>query len=72
MQVKALAILWAKFPEHYSKRNTIHVDDLSRNFVRLDTARLARARANVVPSGDEPRKWSAREGLQGRYDERSD
>lgn len=30
-QVKALGILWQKFPEHFSEANTIHVDDLSRN-----------------------------------------
>ncbi|KAI1319378.1 DNA N-glycosylase and apurinic/apyrimidinic (AP) lyase [Mortierella claussenii] len=30
-QVKALDIIWAKFPQ-YSARNTIHIDDLSRNF----------------------------------------
>ncbi|KAG0091405.1 hypothetical protein BGZ92_000738 [Podila epicladia] len=30
-QVKALDIIWQKFPQ-YSARNTIHVDDLSRNF----------------------------------------
>ncbi|KAG0202856.1 hypothetical protein BGX33_009450 [Mortierella sp. NVP41] len=30
-QVKALDIIWSKFPQ-YSARNTIHVDDLSRNF----------------------------------------
>ncbi|KPV78410.1 uncharacterized protein RHOBADRAFT_33090 [Rhodotorula graminis WP1] len=31
-EVKALGILWAKFPGQYSAANTIHVDDLSRNF----------------------------------------
>ncbi|SCV68280.1 BQ2448_401 [Microbotryum intermedium] len=31
-EVKALPILWAKFPNHYSSLNTIHVDDLARNF----------------------------------------
>ncbi|KAG0245409.1 hypothetical protein BGW41_000036 [Actinomortierella wolfii] len=30
-QVKALDIIWSKFPM-YSAKNTIHVDDLSRNF----------------------------------------
>ncbi|KAG0037469.1 hypothetical protein BGZ82_002468 [Podila clonocystis] len=30
-QVKALDIIWQKFPQ-FSARNTIHVDDLSRNF----------------------------------------
>ncbi|KAF9430294.1 hypothetical protein BGZ76_000892 [Entomortierella beljakovae] len=30
-QVKALDIIWSKFPQ-YSARNTIHIDDLSRNF----------------------------------------
>jgi len=29
--VKPLQIIWAKFPQ-YSEKNTIHVDDLSRNF----------------------------------------
>ncbi|KDE08451.1 hypothetical protein MVLG_01233 [Microbotryum lychnidis-dioicae p1A1 Lamole] len=31
-EVKALPILWAKFPTYYSSLNTIHVDDLARNF----------------------------------------
>ncbi|KAG0369545.1 HAD-like domain-containing protein [Gamsiella multidivaricata] len=30
-QVKALDIIWSKFPQ-YTARNTVHVDDLSRNF----------------------------------------
>jgi ubiquitin-like domain-containing CTD phosphatase 1 len=31
-EVKALGILWSKFPEYYSAQNTVHIDDLSRNF----------------------------------------
>jgi len=31
-QVKPLELIWAKYPERYSAANTIHVDDLSRNF----------------------------------------
>ncbi|KAJ2723254.1 hypothetical protein GGI07_002756 [Coemansia sp. Benny D115] len=31
-QVKPLEFIWARFPEHYSSHNTIHIDDLSRNF----------------------------------------
>ncbi|GAA5835350.1 hypothetical protein JCM3766R1_004764 [Sporobolomyces carnicolor] len=31
-EVKALGILWSKFPEFYSRENTVHIDDLSRNF----------------------------------------
>lgn len=31
-QVKALGIIWSKFPEFYDHKNTIHIDDLSRNF----------------------------------------
>jgi ubiquitin-like domain-containing CTD phosphatase 1 len=30
-EVKALEIIWSKFPQ-YNKHNTIHIDDLSRNF----------------------------------------
>jgi hypothetical protein len=30
-QVKPLDIIWSKFPQ-FSSKNTIHVDDLSRNF----------------------------------------
>jgi ubiquitin-like domain-containing CTD phosphatase 1 len=30
-EVKALGLLWAKFPDFYSSANTIHLDDLSRN-----------------------------------------
>ncbi|KAJ2491935.1 hypothetical protein IWW37_001907 [Coemansia sp. RSA 2050] len=31
-QVKPLEFIWARFPDHYGPHNTIHVDDLSRNF----------------------------------------
>eukprot|EP00906_Rhabdomonas_costata_P007911 RCo011301 len=32
-EVKPLQLIWDKLPQHYSPRNTLHVDDLSRNFV---------------------------------------
>lgn len=32
-EVKALGIIWSKLAEHYNPSNTVHVDDLSRNFV---------------------------------------
>ncbi|GJQ09392.1 hypothetical protein GpartN1_g1183.t1 [Galdieria partita] len=31
--VKPLQVVWRKFPDHFSPCNSIHVDDLSRNFV---------------------------------------
>ncbi|KAJ1937993.1 hypothetical protein GGF37_004980 [Kickxella alabastrina] len=31
-QVKPLEFIWSRFPQHYSSQNTIHIDDLSRNF----------------------------------------
>ncbi|KAL8283726.1 hypothetical protein RQP46_005521 [Phenoliferia psychrophenolica] len=31
-EVKALEIIWKKFPKQYGPESTIHVDDLSRNF----------------------------------------
>ncbi|KNC96111.1 HAD hydrolase, family IIID [Spizellomyces punctatus DAOM BR117] len=31
-EVKALDIIWTKFPDRYSAANTIHIDDVSRNF----------------------------------------
>lgn len=31
-EVKALGILWSKYPKLYNAANTVHVDDLSRNF----------------------------------------
>lgn len=31
-EVKPLEFIWSKFPEFYSASNTVHVDDLSRNF----------------------------------------
>ncbi|KAJ2780076.1 hypothetical protein H4R18_003656 [Coemansia javaensis] len=31
-QVKALDFIWARFPGIYDRRNTIHIDDLGRNF----------------------------------------
>ncbi|KAJ1832967.1 hypothetical protein LPJ63_003117 [Coemansia sp. RSA 2711] len=30
--VKALEVIWARFPEQYTRANTVHVDDLERNF----------------------------------------
>jgi ubiquitin-like domain-containing CTD phosphatase 1 len=30
--VKPLQIIWSKFPEYWGPHNTVHVDDLSRNF----------------------------------------
>eukprot|EP01006_Ploeotia_vitrea_P033441 TRINITY_DN65549_c12_g1_i1.p1 TRINITY_DN65549_c12_g1~~TRINITY_DN65549_c12_g1_i1.p1 ORF type:complete len:377 (+),score=217.10 TRINITY_DN65549_c12_g1_i1:157-1131(+) len=30
--VKALKLIWDKFPDRYGPRNTIHLDDVSRNF----------------------------------------
>jgi ubiquitin-like domain-containing CTD phosphatase 1 len=31
-EVKALEIIWKKFPDRWNASNTIHIDDLSRNF----------------------------------------
>lgn len=31
-EVKALEIIWRKFPDRWSATNTVHIDDLSRNF----------------------------------------
>ena len=31
-EVKALELIWRKFPERWDASNTIHIDDLSRNF----------------------------------------
>jgi len=31
-EVKPLEIIWAKLPEHFNSKNTIHIDDLGRNF----------------------------------------
>lgn len=31
-EVKALEIIWRKFPERWTPANTIHIDDLSKNF----------------------------------------
>lgn len=31
-KVKPLHIIWSKYPQHWNKQNTIHVDDLERNF----------------------------------------
>ena len=30
--VKPLQLIWSKFPNRWSARNTVHLDDLSRNF----------------------------------------
>jgi hypothetical protein len=32
-KVKPLHLIWAKYPHLWGKHNTIHVDDLERNFV---------------------------------------
>ncbi|KAJ1646639.1 hypothetical protein LPJ64_001920 [Coemansia asiatica] len=31
-QVKPLQFIWTRFPDHYNQENTIHIDDLGRNF----------------------------------------
>ncbi|KAJ6242974.1 ubiquitin-like domain-containing ctd phosphatase 1 [Anaeramoeba flamelloides] len=31
--IKPLEIIWRKFPDFYNEKNTIHIDDLGRNFV---------------------------------------
>ncbi|KAJ2157546.1 hypothetical protein GGF46_004435 [Coemansia sp. RSA 552] len=31
-QVKALEFIWQRFPDVYTRQNTIHIDDLGRNF----------------------------------------
>lgn len=31
-EVKALQLIWSRFPSFYGPHNTLHVDDLSRNF----------------------------------------
>mmetsp|Transcript_12886 Transcript_12886/g.21056 ORF Transcript_12886/g.21056 Transcript_12886/m.21056 type:complete len:355 (+) Transcript_12886:169-1233(+) len=31
-EVKPLELIWAKFPNTYNSKNTIHIDDLGRNF----------------------------------------
>lgn len=33
IEVKPLGVIWGKFPDHYSKANTIMFDDLRRNFL---------------------------------------
>lgn len=30
--VKPLQFIWDKFPQYYNPRNTLHIDDLARNF----------------------------------------
>ncbi|KAH8917436.1 ubiquitin family proteint [Atractiella rhizophila] len=51
-EVKALDIIWKKFPEHFSPDRTIHVDDLGRNFAMnpkqgLKISAFKNARQNV-------------------------
>lgn len=33
LQVKPLGVIWGKFSEYYSKKNTIMFDDIGRNFL---------------------------------------
>jgi len=37
IEVKPLGVIWGKFPDHYSKSNTIMFDDLRRNFLMNPT-----------------------------------
>jgi ubiquitin-like domain-containing CTD phosphatase 1 len=30
--VKPLEVIWAKFPEIYTPKNTVHIDDVNNNF----------------------------------------
>lgn len=53
-EVKALGIIWSKFPKFYSAANTLHVDDLGRNFamnpkngIKVHAYRDALSRDNV-------------------------
>ncbi|GAA5922874.1 uncharacterized protein JCM15063_003454 [Sporobolomyces koalae] len=53
-EVKALGLLWSKFPGQYSAKNTVHIDDLSRNFamnpkngIKVHAYRDALSRDNV-------------------------
>jgi len=32
-EVKPLEVIWIKYPQYFSPRNTLHVDDLGRNFI---------------------------------------
>ncbi|KAJ2402679.1 hypothetical protein GGI23_000540 [Coemansia sp. RSA 2559] len=31
-QIKPLELIWLRFPDHYGRHNTVHIDDLERNF----------------------------------------
>ncbi|KAJ1799070.1 hypothetical protein LPJ59_002084 [Coemansia sp. RSA 2399] len=31
-QIKPLELIWLRFPDHYGPHNTVHIDDLERNF----------------------------------------
>ena len=37
-KVKPLHLIWSKFPHLWGKHNTVHVDDLHRNFVLNKTS----------------------------------
>ena len=62
--MKPLELLWSKFPDFWSRHNTLHVDDLARNFalnplngvqcsawMRADTASSERSGASAVSKG---------------------
>ncbi|PWN87432.1 hypothetical protein FA10DRAFT_255879 [Acaromyces ingoldii] len=51
-EVKALEIIWRRFPQFYGPHNTIHVDDLSRNFVMNPSCGLKIAPYKNSPSHD--------------------
>ena len=62
--VKPLQIIWSKFPDRWGSHNTVHVDDLSRNFA-LNLG------SGVKVSGFYRKKSSARRDTEllglGRY-----
>ena len=42
--VKPLQIIWSKFPDRWGTHNTVHIDDLSRNFaLNLDNGLQCKA-----------------------------
>ncbi len=52
-KVKPLHLIWSKYPQHWSKQNTIHVDDLARNFV------LNKSSGLLIPPYNRPKTATA-------------
>lgn len=48
--VKPLHIIWSKCPDKWDRKNTIHIDDLDRNFLLNLKSGLVKVKIHMVAS----------------------